>query len=241
MSANISREDILRELELLPAWRPREPLPKVNPVSQLLAETSEPVPAATPETLAVPNSIQPLEPDELPAEITLPVMEDAEIRINTVFGMGDPNAEWLFVGESSGTEESLHSEPFIGQAGKLLDNMLAAMQLRRGQNVFMAHVLNEAVLQCEPHLKEQVALVKPKLIVALGQFAAQCLLQSNAPMADLRGRVHQYHDVPVIVTFHPADLLQRPEDKPRAWDDLCFAKQTMQLKPLQSLSGHSLI
>jgi uracil-DNA glycosylase family 4 len=239
MSSNISREDILRELELLPAWRLR------NPSASMDAQTQHPEPAAiTPVPVVIAPLIEPIEKaqlpqgDELSKEIALPVMREPLTPINPVFGMGDPAAEWLFVGEASGPEENLHSEPFIGQAGKLLDNMLAAMQLRRGQNVFMAHILKSeppinrdpdsyAVLQCEPYLKDQIALVKPKMIVALGQYAAQCLLQSNAPIADLRGQVHQYQDVPVIATFHPADLLERPEDKAKAWSDLCFALKTI--------------
>jgi DNA polymerase len=158
----------------------------------------------------------------------------------------------MFVGEAPGEVEDKRGEPFVGEAGKLLDNMLMAMQLSRGSNVFISNVLKcrppenrdplaEEVKQCDPYLKQQVALIKPKVIIALGEFAAQSLLQSDAPIASLRGQVHRYNDVPVIVTFHPADLLRKPEDKPKAWDDLCLAKQTMQLKPLQSLSGHSLI
>jgi DNA polymerase len=168
----------------------------------------------------------------------------AKTRTQTVVGAGDAHADWLFVGEAPGAEEDLQGEPFVGQAGKLLDNMLAAIQLRRGQNVYIANVLkcrppenrdphDEEVLQCQPYLKRQVALIQPKLIVALGKFAAQTLLQSENTLAEntlasLRGQLHDYHGVPVIVTYHPAYLLRNLADKAKVWEDLCFAKKTMQ-------------
>jgi DNA polymerase len=165
----------------------------------------------------------------------------AATRTQTVFGAGDTKAEWMFVGDAPSEVEDKRGEQFVGEPGKLLDNMLMAMQLSRGSNVFISNVLKcrtpencnphaEEVKQCDPYLKQQVALIKPKVIIALGEFAAQSLLQSDAPIASLRGQVHRYNDVPVIVTFHPAYLLRKPEDKPKAWDDLCFAKQTIQLK-----------
>lgn len=218
----ISRDDILRELELLPAWRLRNTPAAVDVQAQAIEADIIPVPA-TPVEVAQVTIV-----DELPAEIALPLIEAVETPINPVFGAGDPNAEWLFVGEAFGSEEELGTTPFPGQAGALLDNMLVAMQLRRGQNVFFASVLQSPPSQSRDALKQQVDAVKPKLIVALGHFAAQSLLQSDASMADLRGRLHQYQDVPVVVTYHPADLLQRPADKAKAWDDLCLAVKTMQ-------------
>ncbi len=217
----ISRDDILRELELLPAWRLRNPPATVDVQAQAAEAAIIPRPAIPAE------SAQPAKADELPAEIALPLMELDETPTNKISAAGDPNAEWLFVGEAFGTEEELRKAPFTGQAGMLLDNILAAMQLRRGQNVFMASVLNSQPPENRDSLKQQVDTVKPKLIVALGQFAAQSLLQSDALLADLRGRLHQYQEVPVVVTYHPEDLLQRPEDKAKTWDDLCFAIKTM--------------
>lgn len=163
----------------------------------------------------------------------------SKTRTQTVFGVGDPNAEWLFVGEAPGAEEDIQGEPFVGQAGKLLDNMLKAIQLKRGQNVYIANVLKcrppenrdpqgEEVMQCDPFLKRQVELIKPKLIVALGKFAAQSLLNSQSTIAALRGKLHDYHGVPVIVTYHPAYLLRNLPDKAKAWEDLCYARSTMQ-------------
>ncbi|MCB4810962.1 uracil-DNA glycosylase [Methylovorus menthalis] len=159
-------------------------------------------------------------------------------RTQTVFGVGDPAAEWLIVGEAPGAEEDKRGEPFVGQAGQLLDNMLGAIQLKRGQNVYIANVLKcrppqnrdpqgEEVQQCDPFLKRQVELIKPKLILALGKFAAQSLLNSDATIGSMRGRQHVYNGVPVIVTYHPAYLLRNLMDKAKAWEDLCLARATM--------------
>ena len=160
-------------------------------------------------------------------------------RTQTVFGVGDERAEWLLVGEAPGGEEDRLGEPFVGQAGKLLDNMLAALGLKRGENVYIANVLKcrppgnrnpepEEVTRCTPYLLRQIALIRPKLIVAMGRFAAQTLLASDASIASLRGRVHRYAGVPLIVTYHPAYLLRNLPDKAKAWSDLVFARRLMQ-------------
>lgn len=160
-------------------------------------------------------------------------------RRQTVFGVGDENADWLFVGEGPGAEEDARGEPFVGQAGKLLDNMLAAIGLKRGENVYIANVVKcrppgnrnpepfEA-RQCAPYLQRQIELISPKLIVALGRVAAQRLLDTDATIASLRGRTHRYCGIPLIVTYHPAYLLRNLPDKAKAWRDLCFAKATIQ-------------
>lgn len=165
-------------------------------------------------------------------------------RKNTVFGVGDTQARWLVVGEAPGENEDLQGEPFVGQAGQLLDNMLKAVGLNRGasgaQGVYIANVLKcrppanrnpqpEEVAKCEPYLRRQVELLQPQIILALGRFAAQSLLQATVPdiatipLGKLRGQVHQYNGVPVIVSYHPAYLLRTPQDKARAWADLCLA------------------
>ncbi len=159
-------------------------------------------------------------------------------RSQTVFGVGDENADWMLIGEAPGAEEDRLGDPFVGQAGKLLDNMLAAINLSRRKNVYIANVLKcrppgnrnptpEEVAQCSPHLLQQIELIKPKLIVAMGRFAAQTLLETGASIASLRGRLHSYAGVPLIVTYHPAYLLRTLEDKAKAWEDLVFAKKTM--------------
>jgi len=159
-------------------------------------------------------------------------------RTQTVLGVGDERAEWLLVGEAPGAEEDRLGEPFVGQAGKLLDAMLAAIDLKRGENVYIANVLKcrppgnrnpeaHEVAQCSPFLLRQIELIRPKLIVAMGRFAAQTLLNSDASIASLRGTVHRFAGVPLIVTYHPAYLLRNLPDKAKAWHDLLFARRTM--------------
>jgi uracil-DNA glycosylase family 4 len=159
-------------------------------------------------------------------------------RTRTVFGVGDTAADWMIVGEAPGENEDLQGEPFVGAAGQLLDNMLLAVgRSRSGEGTRGAYIANVLkcrppanrnpqpveVAQCEPYLARQVALVQPKVIIAMGRFAVQALLQTNEPIGRLRGRVHRYQDVPVIVTYHPAYLLRTPTDKGKAWADLCLA------------------
>jgi DNA polymerase len=173
-------------------------------------------------------------------------------RKNTVFGVGDRRARWLVVGEAPGEHEDLQGEPFVGQAGQLLDNMLKAIGLERAANgdqgVFIANVLKcrppanrnpqpQEVLKCEPYLRRQVELLQPQIILALGRFAAQSLLQATVPdvaalpLGKLRGQVHQYQGVPVIVSYHPAYLLRTPQDKAKAWADLCLALDAVRRMP----------
>ena len=155
--------------------------------------------------------------------------------------MGDENADWMLIGEAPGAEEDRLGDPFVGQAGKLLDNMLAAINLSRRKNVYIANVLKcrppgnrnptpEEVAQCSPHLLQQIELIQPKLILAMGRFAAQTLLETGASIASLRGRVHRYAGVPLIVTYHPAYLLRTLEDKAKAWEDLVFAHRLRKIR-----------
>jgi DNA polymerase len=180
-------------------------------------------------------------------------------RNTTVFGVGAPatpgqapQVDWLIVGEAPGEQEDLEGEPFVGQAGKLLDNMLGAMQLSRtgartaaGGGVYIANVLKcrppgnrnpkpEEVAQCLPYLERQVALLKPKMILAMGRFAVQALLRDSmpevesTPLGKLRGRVYQYQDFPVVVTYHPAYVLRNLPEKAKVWADLCLAMAHIQ-------------
>ena len=166
-----------------------------------------------------------------------------EGRRQTVFGVGNTSAHWMIVGEAPGEQEDRQGEPFVGKSGQLLDNKLRAVGLTRGeadaaQQVFIANTLKcrppgnrnpepEELAQCEPFLIRQVELVKPRIILAMGRFAVQSLLRSHEPIGKLRGRVHRYQGVPLIVTYHPAYLLRNLEDKAKAWDDLCLALQTL--------------
>ena len=164
-------------------------------------------------------------------------------RQQTVFGVGNPQAHWMIVGEAPGEQEDRQGEPFVGKSGQLLDNMLRAIHLTRQdapapQQVYIANTVKcrppgnrnpqpDELAQCEPFLIRQVELVRPKIILAMGRFAVQSLLRSNEPIGRLRGRVHDYQGVPLIVTYHPAYLLRSLEEKARAWDDLCLAVETV--------------
>ena len=163
-----------------------------------------------------------------------------ESRTRTVFGVGDPDPAWLFVGEGPGRNEDREGQPFIGPAGKLLDNMLAAVSLDRRRGVFIANVVkcrptdadgkdrapaSDEIAACRPYLERQIALLKPTLLVALGKTAALALLQRPpaTTLSALRGEVHHYAALPMVVTYHPAYLLRVPSDKRKTWDDLCLA------------------
>jgi len=161
----------------------------------------------------------------------------AATRTRTVFGVGNPNADWLVIGEAPGAEEDRQGEPFVGAAGKLLDAMLHAIGLSRAENVFIANMLKcrppgnrdpkpEEVASCLPYLMRQIGAIKPKLILAVGRIAAQNLLATDAPLAKLRGRVHRFGPLStaLIVTYHPAYLLRSPAEKRKAWEDLKFAR-----------------
>ncbi len=160
-------------------------------------------------------------------------------RTQTVFGVGNPQADWLIIGEAPGAEEDRRGEPFVGRAGQLLDAMLGSIGLDR-QKAFIANILKcrppnnrdplpEEVTACEHYLLRQIALIQPKLILAVGRIAAQNLLKSNEPIGRLRDQVHHYgvSAIPVIVTYHPAYLLRSPQEKRKAWQDLLRARQLM--------------
>jgi DNA polymerase len=157
----------------------------------------------------------------------------------TVFGVGDENAGWLFVGEGPGADEDALGEPFVGQAGKLLDNMLLAIRLRRGKNVYIANIVKcrppgnrapeaDEIATCLPYLERQIELIQPKLIVALGKVASNALLGKDATLASLRGKLHDYRGIPLIVTYHPAYLLRSPSEKAKSWQDLRLAVRIME-------------
>ena len=156
-------------------------------------------------------------------------------RKQAVFGVGNESAPWLFIGEGPGADEDEQGEPFVGQAGKLLDSMLAAIGIRRGREVYIANVVKcrppgnrtptrEEAAACAPFLDRQIDLIGPKLIVALGKTAAMRLLNTEASLASLRGKVHDYRGIPLVVTYHPAYLLRSLPEKAKAWEDLTFAR-----------------
>lgn len=220
--------------------------PTTAPASAPARETMT---AQAPAPLAAPAAVHSPAHDRAPvAALDWPALRDAvaacqacglcRTRRRTVFGVGDTQADWMIVGEAPGEHEDRQGEPFVGAAGQLLDAMLRAVgrdrQAQGEHGVFIANVLKcrppanrnpspEEVARCEPFLARQVALVKPRVIVAMGRFAVQSLLGTTEPIGRLRGRVHRYQDVPVIVTYHPAYLLRTPTDKGKAWADLCLA------------------
>jgi DNA polymerase len=164
-------------------------------------------------------------------------------RTRTVFGVGPQPAPWMLIGEAPGAEEDVRGEPFVGQAGRLLDQMLASIGVERGRDAFIANVLKcrppgnrdpspAEVARCAPFLARQVELVQPRIIVLLGRFAAQTMLQTDASIASLRGRVHRRsfgaREVPMVVTYHPAYLLRSLSEKSRAWADLCLAREVFE-------------
>lgn len=189
--------------------------------------------------------------DRAIAGMTWPALQEAvsgctacalsEGRRRTVFGAGPRPAPWMLVGEAPGEQEDVRGEPFVGDAGRLLDQMLAAIGIDRPRDAFITNVLKcrpprnrdplpDEVARCEPHLLRQVELVAPRVILVLGRFAAQSLLATDATIASLRGRVHRYRvggqEIPLVVTYHPAYLLRTLSDKSKAWSDLRLARRT---------------
>jgi uracil-DNA glycosylase family 4 len=159
-------------------------------------------------------------------------------RTQTVFGVGNEQADWMIIGEAPGAEEDRQGEPFVGRAGQLLNNMLKAIGLKR-ESVYIANILKcrppnnrdprpEEIIQCEAYLRRQVELVAPKVILAVGRIAAHNLLKVDTPLGKMRGQVHHYGNTPVVVTYHPAYLLRTPRDKAKAWADLCYARSVVQ-------------
>ena len=182
-----------------------------------------------------------------PAEMDWEVLREAvanctrcalcETRTQTVFGVGDPDADWMIIGEAPGAEEDRRGEPFVGRAGKLLDEMLRAVGQSR-DGAFIANILKcrppnnrdpkpEESAACRGYLERQIELVDPKIILAVGRIAAQLLLETDAPVGRLRGSVHRLGDIPLVVTYHPAYLLRSPGQKRKAWDDLNLARRVL--------------
>jgi DNA polymerase len=227
-------------------WVPRHALPEEPAIV-----AAAPARRAAPEGPLVPISI-----GEPPAAfVPMPPSEDwgvlrervagctacpelCRTRTQTVFGVGNTRADWLVIGEAPGAEEDRQGEPFVGRAGQLLNAMLLAIGLPR-ETVFIANVLKcrppanrdpkpAEVSRCLPYLANQIALLRPKIILVVGRIAAQNLLATDVPLARLRGKLHTFGEasIPLVVTYHPAYLLRTPADKRRAWEDLKLARAT---------------
>jgi uracil-DNA glycosylase family 4 len=246
-SATERRAIFLNEIGVGPLWTRRDPAPAAAQPADVFAA---PMPAA-PDISMVP-------PANAESGSAIEDMDWAQLkntvsgctkcglchgRTQTVFGVGDEKAKWLFVGEGPGRNEDLRGEPFIGPAGKLLDNMFLAMGLKRGDNAYIANIVKcrptdgngrdrpptpQEAAACMPYLQRQIELIKPAIIVALGKTAALSLLQLDpeTPVSKLRGTVHRYAGLPLVVTYHPAYLLRNLPDKRKAWADLCLAMTT---------------
>jgi len=187
--------------------------------------------------------VEPVPADKLSDWQTLEVQVSAcsrcvlhESRTQTVFGVGDRNADWMIIGEAPGADEDKQGEPFVGRAGQLLNEMLFAAGYRRSE-VYIANILKcrppanrdpsaDEVECCQPYLQQQIALIQPKLILAVGRIAAHNMLHTTTQVGRLRGTVHHYgeQEIPLIVTYHPAYLLRTPLEKRKVWEDLRFAQ-----------------
>ena len=218
----------------VPAAPAREAVAKPSAVATQAARRAPAAPAPPP-----PAGIESMDWDALRESVRecrrCPLCEQ---RKQAVFGVGNESAPWLFVGEGPGADEDEKGEPFVGQAGKLLDSMLAALRLARGREVYIANVVKcrppgnrvpapEEAAACAPYLDRQIGLIRPKIIVALGKTAAIRLTGNESSLASLRGKVHDYRGIPLVISYHPAYLLRNLPDKAKAWEDLLFARRTL--------------
>lgn len=245
MGAANNHDAVLCEMGLGPLWKLREPLaaveadvtaPKLDvPVTATATSARSPEVPAAPITGGV-ASMDWTELGQAVADCRACGL--CQARKQAVLGVGDRQADWLFLGEGPGAEEDERGEPFVGQAGKLLDAMLAAIDLKRGQGVYIANAVKcrppgnrtpelGEMTTCRPFLERQIDLIQPRLIVAMGRPAAQTLLQEEVKIAASRGRLFEFRGIPVLVTYHPAYLLRNLPDKAKAWEDLLFARRTM--------------
>lgn len=208
-------------------WTPRVALPQTS--MTLLTDTDGPGAACShpliPDWEALEQAVQ--------SCIRCPLHQT---RTQTVFGVGNRSAQWMVIGEAPGEQEDLKGEPFVGRAGQLLNEMIRSIGLLR-EDVYIANVLKcrppknrdplpDEVMACESHLLSQLSLVKPDIILAVGRIAAQNLLKTTTPIGKLRGRVHEYQTIPLVVTYHPAYLLRSQKEKRSAWEDLKLARRT---------------
>ncbi len=226
------RREALREMNLLPLWQSRSLSADTSATQEVVGR------AATAVASDRAAQIAALSWESLPQHVAdCTACGLCRSRKRSVPGVGEQAASWLVVGEAPGEEEDRKGEPFVGQAGKLLDSMLAAIGLKRGEMVYIANVLKcrppgnrkpapEEVSACRPYLERQIALLQPKIILALGSVASLTLLDADTSVSRLRGRVHRYQGIPLVVTYHPSYLLRSLPEKAKAWDDLCLARET---------------
>jgi uracil-DNA glycosylase len=248
--SSLDRTTILREIGLTPIWRLRDEQAS-NAAANAVNESR--VEAITESTVAVDTAlaahlsvltvpdhaarIAALDWDELHADIAqCTACQLCNTRTNTVPGVGHRNPDWMVIGEGPGENEDKQGEPFVGRAGQLLDRMLAAVGKSRKENVFITNVVKcrppgnrdpeaDEIEACAPYLERQIALAKPKLLLAVGKFAGQHVLNTDATVGAMRVKPGKRGEIPVVVTYHPAYLLRSPLEKAKAWSDLVVAKQ----------------
>ena len=219
-----TREDLLRELELLPVWRANSAL-EVSLKAPLEAKQEKAHSTKVHSTAeSTPKELMfAVETVLAPQESALPDVANMDwVALEQfVHGSGDINADWVFVGDASSIDDEEIGQLFMGDAGALLDKMLLAIQLQRSKNVYLTHL-------ALPYFNRQMALIQPKLIVVLGEQVSQRLLGSNEPLDALRGKVHEFQGTAVVVSYAPSHLLEHTQDKAKAWADLCLARSTME-------------
>lgn len=260
---HLTRKQMLDEMGLSPQWvlraRPMQigrtkrieatSMPKMNEIR----DGASMVPMPPELAISAASSRESTSREESLAGVGWPQLREAIVacrkcglctkRKQAVPGIGDEDADWLFIGEGPGAEEDARGEPFVGQAGRLLDAMLAAIDLKRGENVYIANAVKcrppgnrtpeaSEMAACWPYLQRQIELLRPKLIILLGKVAVSAVLGEECSLASLRGRLLNYRhgdlEIPVVVTYHPAYLLRNLPDKAKAWEDLCRARALMQ-------------
>lgn len=259
----LTREEMLAEMGIKPIWTLRPVAAQASPPSAQIAENRSEAPslpqapATLPKMAATKGANSPT-PAAAAGFVTaaLPPIEAADWptlahavadcracplgaeRRQAVLGVGDVRPDWLFIGEGPGAEEDRIGEPFVGQAGKLLDAMLASLDLARGNKVYIANAVKcrppanrtpeaQEIATCRPYLLRQIALLQPGIIVLLGKPAAASVLGYDGPLAGARGRRHDFQGIPVVVTYHPAYLLRNLTEKAKAWEDLLFARRLL--------------
>lgn len=248
MTPLTSREDMLREMGISPLWRMKNDslLPPVNshPLQSEQSEFLSPISQITMSDSVQPNpltkaSLNIADWDGLAQDVAnCRACALCEHRNQAVLGVGDLNPEWLFIGEGPGAEEDARGEPFVGQAGRLLDNMLGALGIKRGEGVYIANTVkcrppgnrtpeHGEMGACHPFLEKQIRWLKPKIIVLLGRAAVYSVLKEDRALGSLRQQRFSYQDIPVVVTYHPAYLLRNLVDKSKAWEDLVFARHCL--------------
>jgi len=226
---NALRLSYLAAMEI-DVWLYKTPLflPPTHPVVECSEETTAQVEVAMDDWARLASEVQQCTKCAL-----------CQTRTQTVFGSGNKRADWLLIGEAPGQSEDQQGQPFVGPAGQLLTEMIRAMGLSRDQ-VYIANIIKcrppgnrdphvDEISNCRPYLQQQVALIQPKIILAVGRIAAQSLLNTDLPLSKLRGKVHRLNDTPLIVVYHPAYLLRSLLEKRKAWQDLQLAIQTTKI------------